>query len=93
MRQTWRGMIIGALAGAVVGLALEAFKTMTESAARAAREARVQAPGVAHEVADLAERASQSLRGSELADRAVHAAHRVGEQIKSATESGRSAVS
>ena len=86
MRPTWRGMIIGALAGAVVGLALEALKAMSDGAARAAHEARSQAPGVAHDAAGLAQRARQNLRGSDLAQR-------VGEQIKSATESGRRAVS
>jgi hypothetical protein len=85
MRQTWKGMIIGALAGAVVGLALEAFKAMSGGAARAAQEARVQAPGVAHEVADLAERATQNLRSSDIADRAAQAAQRLGEQLKSAS--------
>jgi hypothetical protein len=93
MRQTWRGMIIGALAGAVVGLALEALKAMSEGASRAAHEARAQAPGVAHEVAGLAERASQNLRSSDIADRAAHAAQRVGEQIRTAAESGRRATS
>ena len=93
MRPTWRGMIIGALAGAVVGLALEAIKAMSDGAARAAQEARAQAPGVAHDAADRAQRATQNLRSSDLADRAAHAAQRVGEQIKSATESGRRAVS
>lgn len=93
MRETWKGMIIGALLGALVGLALEAIRAMSSNATRLAHEAGSRAPGVAQSAADLADRASQRLRDSDLAEHAARAAKRVGEQVKSTAEAGRDAVS
>jgi hypothetical protein len=92
MREAWKGMIIGALLGVLVGLALEAIKAMSKGARHAATEARNEAPAIAHEVAGFAGAASQSLRDSDIAGQAVQAAHRLGDQVKSAAESGRSAI-
>ena len=93
MREAWKGMIIGALLGAAVGLALEGLRAISSGARRAADEVGAQAPGVAHSVAEFVDRASQKVRESGVADHAAHAAQRAGEQVKAAAESGRSALS
>jgi hypothetical protein len=83
MRPVWKGMVLGALAGAAVGLVLEALRSISDGASRAAQEARAQAPGLASDVAGLADRASKTVRGSGIAERATSAVQRLGEQIKS----------
>ena len=75
MREAWKGMIIGAVMGAAVGLALEGFRLLSQGARRAADEVGAQAPGVAQGVADFVDRTSQKVRESDLADHAAEKAH------------------
>ena len=93
MREAWKGMIIGAVMGAAVGLALEGLRLISQGARRAADEVGAQAPGVAHGVADFVDRTSQKVRESDVADHAAQTAQRAGERVKAAAESGRSALS
>ena len=81
------GLCIGALFGALVGLALEALRLASQGAKRAADEVGAQAPGVAHGVADFVDRASQKVRESDVTDQAAQAAQRAGEQMKAAARS------
>jgi hypothetical protein len=92
MRETWKGMILGALLGALVGLALEALRAVSSGASRAAHEAGSHAPGVAQSAVEFADRASQKLRDSDFAEQAATVAKRVGEQVKTSAEDARRAV-
>jgi len=93
MREAWKGMIIGAVMGAAVGLALEGFRLLSQGARRAADEVGAQAPGVAQGVADFVDRTSQKVRESDLADHAAEKAQRASERVKAAAGSGRDALS
>jgi hypothetical protein len=70
MRNTWKGMVLGALAGAAVGLALEsidraargastAVHSTPDAAARAGGRARRGVVSLAQEGANFAARAAQ----------------------------------
>jgi hypothetical protein len=84
MRNTWKGMVLGALSGAAVGLVLDsidraargastAAHAAPDAAARAGKGARERAIALVHDSAGLAQRAAR--RAAELAaERNNHAA-------------------
>jgi hypothetical protein len=82
MRNVWKGMVLGALSGAAVGLVLEtidraargastAAHATPDAAARVGGKARERAAILVHESATLAQRA-----GKKVAERNNHAAAR-----------------
>ena len=89
MREVWKGLIVGALVGAFVGLVLEYLEAMSRGAAQVSQRAGAQAPSVAATAADLASGVAQKLRDSDLPERAAEAAKGMGEQIKDAVDAGR----
>jgi hypothetical protein len=62
MRNTWKGMVLGALSGAVVGLALDAIDRAAHGAGTAANAARHGANSAAHAAPDAAARATGRAR-------------------------------
>jgi len=89
MREVWKGMVIGALVGAFVGLILESLRTMSRGAKKVAHEASAQAPNVAASAADFASGVAQKVRDSDLPERAADAAKVMGEQLKDVADAGR----
>ena len=92
MREVWKGLIVGSLVGASVGLLLEYLEAMSRGAAQVAQGASAHVPSVAANAADLASGVAQKLRDSDLPERAGEVAKGMGEQLKDAVDAGRTTL-
>ena len=86
MRQTWKGLTIGALVGAGVGIVLDGLEGGAEKAeaaagtlGRLAKEAREYAPEARSKLREVSERTATAVRERDLPAKAHELAGRVGE--------------
>ena len=93
MREAWKGMIIGAVMGAAVGLALEGFRLLSQGASvRPTRSAhRLPASRRAWRTSSIAHRRRCGSRISPITQRRRRSA--ASERVKAAAGSGRDALS
>ena len=81
MRQAWKGMVVGAITGAAIGIAMDALEAASRGARAAAGDLREQAPATTNAARELADRASDRIRASEMSDRAHRATARMSDKF------------
>src|SRR5271170_186763 len=77
MRNSWKGMVIGGLTGAVVGIALDLTAAAWKQASLGAEHARERAPEAAEWLQGITARAAVLVHDPEVPERVREVAHRI----------------
>lgn len=77
MRNSWKGLVIGGLTGAVVGIALDLFASAVGQATRGAEHARELAPEALDWLQGVTEGAAKWVQHSDVPDRVREVAQRI----------------
>lgn len=88
MRQAWKGLVVGAITGAAIGLVMDALAGMSKRAIDLADGARQHAPAAGQGVRDAADRAAGRVRDVDLTDVVHHVASRFGDRVETLRASG-----
>jgi hypothetical protein len=77
MRNSWKGLVVGGLTGAVVGIALDVFASALKQATRTAENARERAPEAVDWLQTVTESAAKWVHDSDVPDRVREVAQRI----------------
>jgi hypothetical protein len=77
MRNTWKGMIVGALTGAFVGFLMDLAKGAGEGAVAVGQKVHERLPDAAERVQQAAHTAAEKVRDADVGDRLRDVAQRV----------------
>jgi len=77
MRNSWKGLVIGGLTGASVGILIDAFAKAVQQAAHGAEYARDHADEAAEWLHHVTQRANKWALDAEVPDRVRHVAQRI----------------
>jgi hypothetical protein len=77
MHNKWKGLIVGGLTGAFVGIALDLFASAGEQATRSAEHARDRAPEAAEWLQGVTDQAAEWVRGSDVPERVKEVAQHI----------------
>jgi hypothetical protein len=77
VHNSWKGLIVGGLTGAFVGIALDAFSSAVEKATRGAEHARDRAPEAAEWLQTLTDKAAEWVHDADVPERVREVAHHI----------------
>ena len=93
MHNSWKGLIVGGLTGAFVGIALDVFASAVEQATRGAEHARDRAPEAAEWLQGVTDKAAEWVHDSDVPERVREVAHHIlGSDFAASTNSSASRV-
>jgi hypothetical protein len=77
MRNSWKGLVVGGLTGAFVGIALDLFASAVEQATRGAEHARNRVPDATDWLQGVTEKAAEWAHDTDVPERVREVAHRI----------------
>ena len=77
MDNKWKGLIVGGLTGAFVGIALDLFASVVDQATRGAEHARDRAPEAAEWLQGVTDKAAEWVHDSDVPERVREVAHQI----------------
>jgi hypothetical protein len=77
VHNSWKGLVVGGLTGAVVGVALDLINSAAKQAARGAEQVRGHAPQAAEWLQEVTEKAAEWVKDADVPDHVREVAHRI----------------